>query len=76
MKWILILVVSMSDGTRMMHEPTEADWWNCRMSEMRSAAGWTGHYDGNRIIGAVCMRVPDVPTVAMKQCKSEARTCA
>lgn len=70
MKWILVLVVMTGSGQKM-HEPTQMDWWNCRMTEMRTSAHWTGHYNGNRIVGALCLREREL----VLSCKN-ARTCA
>lgn len=75
MKFVLYLITVLHDGTLIRHEPTQMDWWTCRVGELRQSANWTGHYEGNRIIGAVCIRVEDKPTIALRQC-SEPRGCA
>lgn len=68
--WTLYLIVMTHTGERVMHAPSQIDWHTCRMTEMRAAAHWRGHYEGNLIIGAACIR-----SEAVASC-SKARDCA
>lgn len=49
--WTLVLMLA---GREMTAGPV--DPYRCRMTELRIAARHVGHYDGKRILGAVCLR--------------------
>lgn len=72
MKWLLLLLVVDAGGHRSAYDPAVMDWWSCRKTELRIAAGYRGRYAGQEVVGAACIRV-DRPVQA--SCRS-ARGCA
>lgn len=59
MTWTLILMLA---GREMTSGPV--DPYRCRLTELRIAAGRIGHYEGRRIIGALCLRREARPVIA------------
>lgn len=60
MKFILLLIILDAGGHRVMMDPTSVNWWTCRKTELRVAAGYADRYAGQSIIGAACIR--EAPT--------------
>lgn len=56
--WTLVLMLA---GRELTSGPV--DPYRCRMTELRIAARHVAHYDGKRIVGAVCLRHPSKPVV-------------